>query len=347
MKRILRDPEKFEVIDLYTALGRDKGYRLGVEADEIDFMKRVQNSLKASNANNNLLHGKRIESLFAHVAGALGNCQLIKKEDSGEIFSTESGLQAPDYKVILKDGSQYFIEVKNCHSPKPTSLYPFEKKYVKRLESYAGLHDTPLLFAVYYSRFRKWVLLRKESLIEQKKRYAIDFLGAWGKSEMSILGDRMIGTEPPLSIELLADKSKKIDVQEDGQVNFFIDAIKFYTANRAINEDKEKAIAFYLMRFGTWDELESVAMFDDDGDFTGARFTVAPDERREDGFLPIIGEMSSMISSAYTEKTVYEKSVIALDTNLDPSVFSVEIPHDYKGVDLKLMRLTIQANSNF
>ena len=112
MKRVKRNPEKFEVIDLFTAMGREHGYKLSVDGDADDFIKRIGDSLNASKENPNILYGKRVESLFAHVAGALGNCKLIKQEDSGDAFSIEENIQAPDYKVILKDGSQYFIEVK-------------------------------------------------------------------------------------------------------------------------------------------------------------------------------------------------------------------------------------------
>ncbi len=61
----------------------------------------------------------------------------------------------------------------------------------------------------------------------------------------------------------------------------------------------------------------------------------------------MIGELSSMVSASYAEQTVYEKSVIALDTNLDPSVFAVEIPEDYKGNDLPLWQFVLQPNPDF
>lgn len=61
----------------------------------------------------------------------------------------------------------------------------------------------------------------------------------------------------------------------------------------------------------------------------------------------MIGELSSMISSSYGEQTVYEKSVIALDTNLEPSVFSVKIPDKYKGNNLPLWQFIIQPNPDF
>ncbi|XOB94267.1 hypothetical protein ACMC9M_08645 [Pseudomonadota bacterium 24LQ007] len=346
MKRIKRNPEKFEVIDLFTALGREHGYKLTVKEDFDDFIGRIGASLKASQENQNLLHGKRVESLFAYVAGALGRCRLIKQEDSGEAFTTENNIQAPDYKVVLNDGGQYFNEVKNCHFPNVRSPYPFKKEYMEKVERYAELHGTQLLFAIYFSRHNKWFLLRKESLIEQKKRYVIDFVNAMAQNEMSLLGDRTIATEPDLSIELLADLSHDSTVNEHGEAKFVIGNVKIYSSDREITEGLEKSIAFYLMRFGTWNEGDAEAIYDN-GDFKGVRFTSTPDFPPEEQVFSMIGELSSMVSRSYGEQTIYEKSVVALDTNLEPSVFSVEISDEYKGKDLRLWQFVMQPNPDF
>jgi len=346
LKRIKRNPEKFEVVDLFTALGREHGYKLSVEGDANDFIERVRNSLKASQENLNLLYGKRIESLFAHVAGALGRCRLIKQEDKGETFTTEQDIQAPDYRIILDDGRQYFVEVKNCNFPNIKSLYPLKKEYLRKLENYAALHDTPLLLAIYFSTWNKWFLLSKPSLIEQKNRYAINFLNAMAKNEMSLLGDRTICTEPDLAIELLADPAKDATINENGEAKFIIGGVRLYSSDREVVDDMEKSIAFYLMRFGTWRESEAEALYDK-GCFVGVRFSYSPDHPPEEQVFSMIGELSSMISSSYGESTVYEKSIIALDTNLDPSVFKVEIPEKYKGKDLPLWQLIVQPNPEF
>lgn len=346
MKRIKRNPEKFEVIDLFTALGRENGYKLSVDEDANDFIDRIRNSLKTSQENPNLLHGKRVESLFAHVAGALGNCSLIKQEDSGEAFTTETDIQVPDYKIILKDGSQYFIEVKNCHFPNIKSPYPFKKEYIDKLETYANLHNTPLLFAIYFSRQNKWFLLRKESLIEQKKKFVTDFINAIAKNEMSLLGDRTIGTEPNLTIELLADLAKEATIDDSGKTNFIIGDVRIYNADREVIDNLEKSIAFYLMRFGSWNEEDGEAIYNEKK-FIGVRFTYSPDFPPEEQKFSMIGELSSMISSSYGEQTIYEKSVIALDTNLEPSVFAVEIPEGHKGNELPLWQFIMQPNPEF
>ncbi|MDF1690545.1 MAG: hypothetical protein P1U35_13140 [Cycloclasticus sp.] len=346
MKRIKRNPEKFEVIDLFTAMGREHGYKLAVNEDADDFIKRISRSLKASQENPNILYGKRVESLFAHVAGALGNCKLIKQEDTGETFSTEQNIQAPDYKVILKDGSQYFIEVKNCHLPNIKSPYSFNKPYIEKLENYTELHSIPLLFAIYFSRHNKWFLLPKSSLIEQKNKYVTDFLNAMAKNEMSLLGDRTIGTEPDLAIELIADTSKDASIHQNGLAQFTIGDVKLYCAGHEISDKLEKSIAFYLIRFGNWNEQEPEVIYRYEN-LIGVRFTYSPDFPREEQKFSMIGELSSMVSSSYSEQTTYERSVVALDTNLDPTVFSVEIPDGYKGNNLPLWQFTMQPNPDF
>jgi hypothetical protein len=346
VKRIKRNPEKFEVIDLFTAMGREHDYKLAVDEDADDFIKRIKSSLKASKENPNILYGKRVESLFAHVAGALGNCKLIKQEDSGEAFSVDQDIQAPDYKVILKNGSQYFIEVKNCHFPNIKSPYPLNKAYVEKLEKYTELHSIPLIFAIYYSHQNKWFLLPKSSFIEQKTKYVTDFINAMAKNEMSLLGDRTIGTEPDLAIELIADPFKYASVDSNGQAKFIIGDVKLYCAGREISDDLEKSIAFYLIRFGNWNEHEAEGIFSGEM-FKGVRFTYSPGFPPEEQRFSMIGELSSMISLAYSEQTTYEKSVIALDTNLEPTVFSVEIPDGYKGNDLPLWQFIMQPNPDF
>lgn len=346
MKRLKRNPEKFEVIDLFTAMGREQGYKLAVSGDVDDFIARINRTVKSTQENQRLIHGKRIESMFAHVAGALGRCKLIKQEDSGNTFSTDQNLQAPDYKLILDSGQHFFVEVKNWHFPNFKSLYPLNAEYMEKLENYAKLHGVPLKIAIYFSRFNKWCLLSKESFIEQKNRFVIDFANALAKNEMAILGDRTIATRPDLVVELLADPNKDASINDAGEANFIIGNVKFYCANKEITNDTEKSIAFYLIRFGDWQETTAEAVINGNA-FAGVRFVYAPEHPPEEQPFALIGELSSMISSAYNEHTVYERSVIALDTKVDPDVFSVEIPMGYKGESLPLWQFEMQPNPDF
>lgn len=351
MKRIKRNPGKFEVIDLFTALGREHGFKVSEDDDAREFMGLVKSSLKDSFEDTKLLHGKRVEALFAHVAGALGGCKFIKQEDSGEIFTDDENLQPPDYLLILKTGERIFVEVKNCHFPNFKSPFSIQNDYIQRLENYSELTGAPLKFAVFFSQYNKWVLLSKSSFTAHKTKHAITFIEAMARNEMSIIGDRMIGTKPPLSVVFVANPEKEAFITEDDQAKFIISDIKFYCAGEEITNDTEKNIAFYLVQFGKWAESEGEAIFDGDR-LAGVKLDYQPEHEeemenaRQQGF-GIIDHLSSMVSTAYKQHTVYEQRVIALDTAADPEVFSVEIPEGYKGDKLPLWQIELRPNTDF
>lgn len=349
MKRIPRDPEKFEVIDLFTAIGRDRGYKLNSQEDFEDFMSRISESFSRNQSNQRLIHGKRVESLFAHVVGALENCEIIKQEDAGEIFSSRDDILAPDYRIITKDGNQFLVEVKNCHFPNPESPYPVSKEYMAKLEKYSEINKIPFKIAIYFSRFNYWVLLSKESFTEQKNKYVTYFPEALAKSEMVYLGDISIGTVYPLSIDFIKDREKEASVSDSGEAHFIIGDIKLYAAEKEITNEAEKNIAFYLMQFGNWDESGPDAIMHDD-EFEGVRFTRTPlpqeGPAEHQGFR-IIGTKSSMISAAYREHTVQDEAVVSLDTSTEPEIFALNIPADYKSDELPLWRFSMKPNPEF
>lgn len=351
MKRIKRNPGKFEVIELFTALGREHGFKISEKNDTREFMELVNSSLQVSFEDEKLLHGKRVEAMFAHVAGALGGCNLIKQEDSGAVFTNDDNLQPPDYLLVLKTGEKILVEVKNCHFPNYKSPFPIQNDCIERLENYAELTGVQLKFAVFFSQFNKWVLLSKNSFTAHEKKHAITFIEAMAKNEMSIIGDRMIGTKPPLSVVFVADPEKEAFITEDGQAKFIISDVKFYCDGEEITNDIEKNIAFYLALFGKWVESEGEALFDGDR-LAGVKLDYQPEHEeemensRQQGF-GIIGDLSSMVSTAYKQHTVYEQRVIALDTAADPELFSIEIPKNYKGDKLPLWQIELRPNTDF
>ncbi|WP_154721681.1 hypothetical protein [Ciceribacter sp. T2.26MG-112.2] len=343
MQRKKRNPAKFDVIELYKAIGRDRDYVISAEADLSDFLKTVSESLKASQTNPTLLHGKRAEALFAHVAGAMGRCQMIKQEDSGDIFVSEGDFEVPDYRVFLKDGRYYLVEVKNFHMKTFKAEFTVPKKTIRGLEAYAQLNNIPLRFAIYFSKPNVWVLLAKEAFRQKKRHYVVNFTEAIARNEMAILGDRMIATLPDLRFVILGRPDECSIPADNGDVYFTTRAIHFYCRDQEVTDNQGKRIIFYLMRYGNWPVSEATPLISD-SKVVGLRWVFSPENPVEDQPFQVVGNLSAMISNSYRELTVGDNTVKALDVKQDPKFFALDIPEDYKEPSLPLWQFILQPN---
>lgn len=343
MKRMKRNPAKFDAIELYAAIARERDYKINSENDHADFVATIGQSLKASQTDPNLLYGKRVEALFAHVIGAMGRCKIIKQEDSGSIYVIEDAFEVPDYRVVLSDGSSYLIEVKNFHMKSFKSKFTLPKKYMHKLDSYAQANNIPLRIAVYFSNPNVWVLLPKEAFREKEKHYVVDFGDAMARNEMATLGDRTIATLPDLRFEMRGDSDECSVPDANGQVLFTPREIKFYCRDQEVTTVHGKGIAFYLMRYGTWEEVDATPFMSDEK-VTGVTFIFRPSNPASEQQFQTIGTLSSMISSAYRDLTVDKGVVEALDVKQDPSFFTLEIPEDFKDPNLPLWQFILQPN---
>lgn len=349
MKRLARNPEKFDTLDLFTALSQKNELKLQSPDDVKKFLEMIKDSFKASVENPILLHGKRMEALFGHLAAGMNGCRIVKSEDAGGVITDDEDMLIPDYRLTLKDGQQIFVEVKNYGHPNPKAQYLLNKDYVAKLQKYGELNNVPVYFAIYYRSLRQWALMPISSFIELNKKYATNAVHSIANSEMAILGDLMIGAKPPLVFELVADTEKDITHGEGNRVQFVIKDVKIYCEDTEITDNEEKNIAFYLIRYGLWDCGEPEAIFDENDNLQSVRYIFKPDEPNEvskNGF-GIIGNLNSMITEAFNEHTVYEQQVTAIDTKAEPDVFSVKIPEGYRGKQLPLWVFTLEANPNF
>lgn len=344
MKKQARNPEKFEVLDVFAAMAAEHGYNLANAASVDEFVERVRSSLLRSKQSRTTIFGKRVESLFAYVAGALGKCKMLKQEDAGDLFFAGEEVLAPDYRLTLLDGAQVLVEVKNFHSAN-LKRFSFTKEYYKKLKNYSDLNNIRLLFAVYFSAWNLWTLLPIEAFDESERDFSIDLACAMAKSEMLMLGDMLIGTIPDLELCLLANPEEACRIDEEGNAEFVTRAIKIFCAGKEVTHELERRIAFYLMRFGDWVERESEPIISD-GRLMGIRFSYSPENQEEPNFA-LVGRLSSMVSKGFRELTVKDGDVVALTLGIDPSEFSVLIPEDYKGESLPLWRFKIGANQNF
>lgn len=342
MKRKKRNPEKFDGLELFTAMGRERGYTLDAGEDIQAFLDRVGKALKVSISTPVMLYGKRAEAMFAHVAGALGRCRLIKQEDAGAVFVNGNDIEIPDYRLFLADGTALLVEIKNFHPRDYREDFKIKAKYLSKLETYAALNDIPLKIAVYFSRANTWALLSKEAFTTNGDFLRVNFGEAMARNEMALLGDRFIATLQDLSIEFLGDPAECSAPDTNGKVQFTIRDTRISCRGQEVTDTPGKNIAFYLMRHGEWVEQEKAAVMQD-GNVVGLRFVYAPMEPVEGQGPQIAGTLSSMVSNAYKELTGRRGGVVAIDVRHEPDVFTLDIPEGYNG-SLPLWQLILQPN---
>jgi len=342
MKRLFRSPEKFEVIDLFTSLGRTYGFSLRGNGGQDKFLQTIKNSFDESLRNPMFLHGRHTQAIFSYVAASLGRASLIKEEDAGEFIVTDPDLKIPDFHIVLLDASNFLVEVKNFRHDlrKPMKL---KRGYLEALERYSRLVGIPLRFAIYWSQASLWTLVSLPHLPRQNGNGWIDMPKAMKINEMADLGDMQVGTTPPLVLRILTDPTKPRGVDDQGHVNFTIGKLEFYCGGLRIDSKEEQRMAHYFMLHGSWTGSEPRAHIIE-GSLVHIDFEVnhpAPTSGQE---FEILGYLSTMISRRFNDLTAPKGTIERLVPASSPGSLGIVIPRDYKGKHLPLWCFVQEPN---
>jgi len=337
-KRIARNPERFETMDLYQAFVNRQALKFSDQAAEQGFIRTLSNEINRSKADPIVIHGRRIESMFGYVAASLGKCLAIKKEDAGDIYAVDTGMKPPDYRIVLDSGYECLVEVKNHRPGDPTAPYRFRKSDLEDLLEYAKVFNKDLKIAVYWSRWNIWTLIAGEEIDANNEKPSIGLPLAAKLNEMSLLGDQSIATVSPLVLRLKPDSQKPVAV-DDTHLAFNIGAVELYCGGTLVEEASEKNLALYLMLFGRWPASNPQPRIRDDileaVDIVATPETPTPNQPFE-----FVGDLSGMISRHYNFLTTSETGIERLEPTQEPGALGVGMPStcDY----LKLWRFTIR-----
>ena len=343
MKRHIPDENQFKLLRMLDDFARSEGLALNEETTVRKFIDRISEAVKKHGDNSALIHGFRIESMFAHIVAALGESKILTEEDAGAFFSLHGKIRRPDFRLINRAGEQYFIEVKNFHQKDPLTPYKMEKDYLDSLLLYAETFSIPLKIALYWSRWKLWTLIDSKYFNKGKGDFNISLFDALKRNEMSILGDCMIGTVPPISFRVYADPEKPRSVDANGKIHFTIKKAAMYANEVEIRDELEKKLAWFFWLHGRWDNIDETAKIDANQlDYT--EFSVSPLEWDKNQGFAMLGFLSEMISAQYNLLTSPEGQVRTLSPNQQPDQLRVLIPNNYKGRVLKLWRFTLQPN---
>ena len=196
----------------------------------------------------------------------------------------------------------------------------------------------------YFSNPNVWVLLPKEAFSLRGGKYRIDFVAGVGPQRYGAVGRP--DDCPPFRtwrIEFWGDPKECSAPGPDGTAPFTIRRIRVFCQDQEITDEPGKNIAFYLMRFGRWEEKEDAAVIDE-GKIVGLRFIFGPREPSEDQESQIVGTFEHHGEvRAYQEMTMRDSDVVSIDVKHDPDVFSLRIPEGYKG-SLPLWQFILQPN---
>jgi len=337
--RIDRKPN--ELIELFDAVARRLSLSLGDSGSHAAFLAELSKSLSAKQSSGIALHGKRVESMFEYVAASLGKTILIKREDSGQICSSATNIAPPDFRIVLEDRREIFVEVKNCHKTDPKFRFKIKSAYLESLKNYAAIFGRELLIAIYWSRWKKWTAIRPEDLPKLNDKVGITFPEAVQANRMVMLGDTLIATTEPLSMKFITDSAKPRSIDESGHVTFTIGSVEFYCNSRLIEDDFEKQLAFYFMLYSNWESGDSVPEIQK-GELISLTFVAKPQQSTPGQDFEMLGYLSDMISRRYDELTAKGSEVVRLrPTADDPSTLGVIIPPDYRGKHLPLWRFSV------
>lgn len=345
MRRISRDHPKFEVIRLLDRFARARGESIRDHSHQGEFLADLERHLRQNRDNNTLIHGLRVQAMFAYVASALGNCLIIKEEDAGEVFASDPDLCAPDFRIVTLHATEILVEVKNHRPVDASAPYRLRGDYLARLRRYAGYFQREVYIAVYWSQWKLWSLVNANRLDVKEGVCQLSLPEALKLNEMSLLGDCVIGTVPPLALSLLSDPEQPRALGSNGQVEFAIGEANLLAGGQVLEEEIEKKIAWFLINYGDWQIVQTPAEVAD-GKLIGVSFEARPEHRSNpDERFELLGTMSQMVARQYNDLTAENGGVDLLTPGQGPAELGVIIPRDYNGRSLPLWRFVVSPSS--
>ena len=284
--------------------------------------------------------------MFEDLILSLGEFALLKVEDAGRVYPEDS-FKIPDFRVVLQDGEQWLIEVKNVYIE---SAFDQERQlmtsdYREKLERYAEATGAELKLAIFWARWRIWTLVSLDEFTAADGTVSVKMTDAAKENELGRLGDRWIGTHAPLKFRFVADPEKTSRVSKGGTFVFTVAAARMYCGDAEILDPDEQNIAWLFMQYGSWEESERPIMHGDRLD--ALEFRWEPSERNQLGF-DVIGSLSTIFSNYYLERTTADSGeVIQTRAQPHPDWFAPLVQSDYKGKALPLWRLIMKPGSYF
>jgi hypothetical protein len=337
-------PKPGQSIDLFRMLAQKEGYVLSDPDSTEKFISKLGEEFTTAKNNPIMIHGFRVQAMFEYVAASLGKCAIVKAEDAGGLHTTDPNIKIPDLRVLLVDGQEFFIEVKNFYQTGPFEKYKMKKSYLDGLQRYAVLFKKDVKLAVYWSKWNIWTLVSFDRVKCDGNKCYLSLEDAIKFNEMATLGDYRIATLPPLKFRVITDPAHPRTVNKNGEAFFRIGGIELYCGDNHITVPREQSIALFLMLYGEWPSEEGEAHIEN-GELIHLDFVSQPEETHPEQVFEMIGSVSGMISRRFDSMTAREGEIERLSPRTDITDLGIQIPDDYQGEVLHLWRFILQPST--
>lgn len=336
-------PKPFDLLRVLGRFGAETKLSLRTDDAREAFNLHVQNAMDRALGDPVLLHGQRTEAMFEALLVSLNRFQLLVREDGGQVYPADLFI-APDFRVVLNDGAQWLIEVKNVYMDDPAvqSRELMTPAYHAKLRAYAEATGAELKLAIYWAKWSLWTLVSPDKLMDSEGGLTLDMMQAVKVNELARLGDLSVSTCAPLRFQLLADPERTSSIGADGTVSVVFGASRFFSQDREILDPRDQEIAWMLMLHGQWQEQEMRPIIDGDR-LVALEFTWAPVEESGQGF-DTVGPLSRLFAHYYSGHTLADGEVVQLIAPPKLGWFEPLQQSDYRSDALPLWRFTIQPN---
>lgn len=335
-------PKAFDLLASLAAFAQREGIALNDRTLIDRFMADARPRLETALSDATLIHGSRTERLFEATVVTLGRYRMLKTEDIGRVHGAAKA-RAPDFRVVLDDGEQWLVEVKNVRRSKPfkqrTSM---SAAYLNSLQSYADMVGTPLKLAIFWSLWNIWTVISPERFRRPDGGLRVTMQDAVMANEFGRLGEVIIMTRPPLRLVLDADRKMPRTLSPEGLAEFMIGAARMYSGDMELTDPRDRRLAQVLFLFGDWTVDEPIARMDG-GEIGGVEFVAQPEEPSDQGFDGI-GWASRIFSRYYAAQTVDGDQVIQLHGEAVPEWFAPLGNWDFKNSRLPLWLGHVEPN---
>jgi hypothetical protein len=316
-------------------------------------MTAIGDALRSSLDNPSRLHGQQAQYAFEAVVVALGGVRLIKTEDAGSYYfdDVDGELRPPDFRIVLRDGTVLLVEVKLV-PPGKEEKAKVRARDMEATEAYARATGGRLLYAHYWSGPNLWTLVAPTAFQRDATQQRLTLPDAMMANEMGILGDGMLGSQPPLTMSVKMDPSREQTAEGESNTDqrlLTTDGVELLSAGTVIQDPVEWKLAWFLAWNGGWVPEQTVRM-DSRDRVTSIDFEFTPtdyEEHRQDiaeqGFA-FFGALSTLYTARFRLATTTEQGEIrALSEEPPPALMARLIPEDYWERDrvLKLWRFNL------